>query len=222
MGTKARNFGSAAALILAGSALAAPPATHPAAGRAQIQIEAHRAEARAGAFDAFALRDVIVDMDGSEHVRFDRTYKGLPVIGGDIVIHSDARGAFRSASLTLHDALRLETTARFDDGAAVQYAQSLFTGAADGAPRSRLVVYARGAQPALAYDVTIGGESDLRRGDLLYMPGHVLIYAGGGEVIHASDGVMMVRRQVLAEFMAGRGFDFGSFVVRRHPAAAGS
>src|SRR5204862_4485662 len=69
--------------------------------------------------------------------------------------------------------------------------------------------------------VTIAGETDLRRGDLLYMPRHVLIYAGGGEVIHASDGVMMVRRQLLAEFMAGRGFDFTSFVVRRHPAAAG-
>jgi hypothetical protein len=69
--------------------------------------------------------------------------------------------------------------------------------------------------------VTIGRESDLRLGDLLYMPGHVLIYASRGEVIHASDGVMMVRRQLLAEFMAGRGFDFTSFVVRRHPAAAG-
>jgi cell wall-associated NlpC family hydrolase len=70
--------------------------------------------------------------------------------------------------------------------------------------------------------VTIAGEGDLRCGDILYMSGHVLIYAGGGEVIHASDGVMMVRRQLLSEFMAGRGFDFTSFVVRRHPAAAGS
>jgi hypothetical protein len=64
--------------------------------------------------------------------------------------------------------------------------------------------------------VTIGAEADLRRGDLLYMPGHVLVYAGRGEVIHASDGVMMVRRQLLSEFMAGRGFDLGSFTVRRH------
>ena len=74
---------------------------------------------------------------------------------------------------------------------------------------------------AIGEAVAIAGESDLHRGDLLYMPGHVLIYVGGGEVIHASDGVMMVRRQRLSEFMAARGFDFTSFVVRRHPADAG-
>jgi len=69
--------------------------------------------------------------------------------------------------------------------------------------------------------VTIGRETELRRGDLLYPAGHVLIYAGEGEVIHASDGTMSVRRQKLAEFMAARGYDLTSFVVRRHPAAAG-
>jgi cell wall-associated NlpC family hydrolase len=68
--------------------------------------------------------------------------------------------------------------------------------------------------------VTIDSESDLRRGDLLYMPGHVLIHAGGGEVIHADGATMTVRRQLLSEFIAARGFDFTSFTVRRHPAAA--
>jgi cell wall-associated NlpC family hydrolase len=63
-----------------------------------------------------------------------------------------------------------------------------------------------------------GSEAELRRGDLLYMPGHVLIYAGDGEVIHASDGTMSVRRQSLSEFMRARGYDVTSFVVRRHPA----
>jgi cell wall-associated NlpC family hydrolase len=68
--------------------------------------------------------------------------------------------------------------------------------------------------------VAVGSAAELRRGDLLYPAGHVLIYAGNGEVIHASDGTMSVRRQALAEFMAGRGFEMASFVVRRHPAAA--
>ena len=69
--------------------------------------------------------------------------------------------------------------------------------------------------------VAVGSAAELRRGDLLYPAGHALIYAGNGEVIHASDGTMSVRRQALAEFMAGRGFEMASFVVRRHPAAAG-
>lgn len=68
--------------------------------------------------------------------------------------------------------------------------------------------------------VDVGSAAELRRGDLLYMPGHVLVYAGDGAVIHASDATMSVRCQALAEFMAGRGFEIASFVVRRHPAAA--
>ena len=44
-------------------------------------------------------------------------------------------------------------------------------------------------------------EADLRRGDLLYMPGHVLIYAGDGSVIHADGASMTVRREPLAGFM---------------------
>src|SRR5207302_3767277 len=68
--------------------------------------------------------------------------------------------------------------------------------------------------------VMIRGEADLRRGDLLYMPGHVLIYAGGGAVIHADGAAMTVRQQPLSEFMTARGFDFTNFTMRRHPAAA--
>ena len=67
--------------------------------------------------------------------------------------------------------------------------------------------------------VTIGSAGELRRGDLLYMPGHVLIYAGDGGVVHTDGATMTVRRQLLSKFIAARGFDLTSFVVRRHPAA---
>ena len=58
-------------------------------------------------------------------------------------------------------------------------------------------------------------ETDLRRNDLLYMPGHVLIHEGGGSVIHADGATMAVRRQPLAEFTRTRGLAVSAFVVRR-------
>jgi cell wall-associated NlpC family hydrolase len=69
--------------------------------------------------------------------------------------------------------------------------------------------------------VSASQEGDLRRGDLLYLPGHVMIFAGGSAVIHADGGSMMVRRDRLAGLMRERGLDFAGFAVRRHPAAAG-
>ena len=61
----------------------------------------------------------------------------------------------------------------------------------------------------------ITDAAGLLRGDLIYLPGHVMIYAGDGEVIHADGATMTVRRDNLAELMRGRGWDFAGFTVRR-------
>lgn len=74
-------------------------------------------------------------------------------------------------------------------------------------------------QDAIGETLPAGAQADLRRGDLVYLPGHVLIYAGDGAVIHADGVSMMVRRDNLAALMRERGLDFAAFVVRRHPAA---
>ncbi|MEU6256332.1 M4 family metallopeptidase [Streptomyces sp. NPDC047043] len=44
-----------------------------------------------------SVRNVIVDRDGTQHVRYDRTYHQLPVLGGDFVVHLAPDGAYRSA-----------------------------------------------------------------------------------------------------------------------------
>src|SRR5258707_2859851 len=53
-----------------------------------------------------------------------------------------------------------------------------------------------------------------------YIPGHVLIYAGDGAVIHADGASMTVRRDNLAALTRKRGLDWKSFTVRREPQAA--
>ncbi len=102
--------------------------------------------------DAFTARGVTVDRDGTEHVRLARTYKGLPVIGGDLVVHSRA-GAFKSASLTQAKPLTLSVTPTLTADAAITNAGAQFGTSFDTAPTARLAVYARTATPRLAYDV---------------------------------------------------------------------
>ena len=63
----------------------------------------------------------------------------------------------------------------------------------------------------------VSREADLRRGDLLYLPGHVLIHAGNGAVIHADGASMTVRRDNLREWMHAHGLTPASVTVRRPP-----
>ena len=176
----------AIALALAAPTWGAGNNDHPAATRALAHLAGAGSAAHVSAFDAFTARDVTTDADGSEHVRFDRSYKGLHVIGGDVVVHSNGRGALRAASHTLRAALRLETVARYDDAAAVQYAQTLFTGTPDGSPKATLVVYARGALPVLAHDVTITGEGREGTPSIL----HVIVDANSLQLLDKYDEVM--------------------------------
>ena len=63
--------------------------------------------------------------------------------------------------------------------------------------------------------VEIASLGDLRRNDLIYIPGHVMIFAGEGDVIHASGGEMTVRQESLAPLLEAWGYGVGDLTVRR-------
>ncbi|MER6558750.1 peptidase M4 family protein, partial [Streptomyces sp. NPDC001027] len=56
---------------------------------------------------ATSVRDVVVDKDGAQHVRYDRTYRQLPVLGGDFVVHLAPDGSYRSANRATGAAISL-------------------------------------------------------------------------------------------------------------------
>ncbi|MET7574263.1 M4 family metallopeptidase [Streptomyces sp. NPDC005492] len=56
-----------------------------------------------------SVRDVIVDADGAQHVRYDRTYRQLPVLGGDFVVHLAANGSYRSADRATRTSISLSS-----------------------------------------------------------------------------------------------------------------
>lgn len=60
--------------------------------------------------ESTTVRDVIVDKDGTQHVRYDRTYDRLPVLGGDFVVHLSPDGAYRGANRATRSTVSLPTT----------------------------------------------------------------------------------------------------------------
>ncbi|MDX3311162.1 M4 family metallopeptidase [Streptomyces sp. ME08-AFT2] len=58
---------------------------------------------------ATSVRDVVVDKNGAQHVRYDRTYRQLPVLGGDFVVHLAPDGSYRSADRATGAAISLPT-----------------------------------------------------------------------------------------------------------------
>jgi Zn-dependent metalloprotease len=62
-----------------------------------------------GAKEALTVKDVIVDRDGTRHLRYDRTYAGLPVLGGDLVVHEGKSGATESVTRAVSAKLALPT-----------------------------------------------------------------------------------------------------------------
>ncbi|MBT2746995.1 MULTISPECIES: M4 family metallopeptidase [unclassified Lysobacter] len=152
--------------------------------------EVHLAQA-----DGFHARDVMIDRDGTEHVRMERSYEGLPVIGADMVVHSR-----NGELLSVTQGGNLRTTARpqLKPGIAAAQARSAagaqFDGRVAELDPAKLVVYARnGMDPTLAYQVGLRGERndsqapgvmsyfiDARDGRLLEAEDHVEAAAANG------------------------------------------
>ncbi|WP_328560318.1 M4 family metallopeptidase [Streptomyces coelicoflavus] len=97
-------------------------------------------------------RDVVVDENGTQHVRYDRTYRGLPVLGGDFVVHLAPDGDFRSADRATDAALSLPTvTPRLSAPKAADLAANALRAANPGELLKKLT-----AKPELVVDALHG------------------------------------------------------------------
>ncbi|MGW2236781.1 M4 family metallopeptidase [Streptomyces sp. NPDC001759] len=113
-----------------------------------------------GAKEKLLVKDVIRDADGTTHTRYERTYAGLPVLGGDLVIHD------KSGRLTLSKANRAAlsvpslrskiTAAGAADRAEAASKRAKVTGSQMG-KKPRLVVWAGTGKPVLAWESVVKG-----------------------------------------------------------------
>ncbi|KOV91420.1 M4 family metallopeptidase [Streptomyces sp. NRRL B-3648] len=142
-----------------------------------------------GAQEKLVVKDVVKDGDGTLHTRYERTYAGLPVLGGDLVVTTAKSGktmeVIRATGATLKVAGLTpavpEAAARRQ---AVQRARAL--GADRPAADSvRKVIWAATGKPVLAYETVVGGLQDDGTPNRL----HVITDAATGKKLYEYQGI---------------------------------
>ncbi|MFG2135118.1 M4 family metallopeptidase [Streptomyces sp. NPDC048751] len=172
-----------AAAVQSGAATAAPAKAPSAAGkanpgalpakltpaqRAELLRQADAGKARAaqqlglGAKEKLVVRDVLKDRDGTVHTRYERTYDGLPVLGGDLVVKTSPAGQTEGVVKATRAQIKV---ASLKPAVAASKAEQQALGAAkaekakspdvNSAPRK--VIWAANGTPTLAYETVVGG-----------------------------------------------------------------
>ncbi|MFF9022558.1 M4 family metallopeptidase [Streptomyces eurythermus] len=197
-----------AAAVQAGAATAAPQAPRPGQAnpahtavkltpsqRAELIRNADADQAatarRLGLGDQERLvaKDVVKDADGTLHTRYERTYAGLPVLGGDLVVATNSAGktmeVVRATNATLKVAgLTPAVPKAAAERQAVGRAKAL-GGTKPAADSVRRVIWAATGKPVLAYETVVGGlQEDGTPNEL-----HVISDAATGAKLYEYQGV---------------------------------
>ncbi|MBO1329787.1 M4 family metallopeptidase [Streptomyces sp. VRA16 Mangrove soil] len=146
-----------------------------------------------GTREKLVVKDVVQDTDGTRHIRYERTYSGLPVIGGDLVVHDDA-GRLTATTSSQAELSVPTTKAAVSEGAARQKAltaakkeqkRQRAARAGESAVTSRRVIWTVGAVPQLAWENVVSGE----RADGTPSRLHVVTDATSGRLLSSYDDI---------------------------------
>ncbi|MFD0077367.1 M4 family metallopeptidase [Streptomyces sp. NPDC127166] len=114
-----------------------------------------------GGQEQLSVKSVLKDADGTVHTRYERTFAGLPVLGGDLVVHTAANGSAKGVTKATDATVTVaSTTAAKSAGSAKAFAlgRAKAKGVAKAkAGTARKVVWAASGAPTLAWETVVGG-----------------------------------------------------------------
>ncbi|MFJ6000494.1 M4 family metallopeptidase [Streptomyces sp. NPDC092370] len=143
-----------------------------------------------GAQEKLVVRDVVKDADGSVHTRYERTYAGLPVLGGDLVVHESKSGETKGVTRATKAALKVASlkpavTAAKAEKQAVTLAKAAGSAKTEANSAPRKVIWAADGKPVLAYETVVGGlQEDGTPNEL-----HVVTDAATGKKLYEYQGI---------------------------------
>ncbi|MET9895825.1 M4 family metallopeptidase [Streptomyces sp. NPDC006465] len=164
--------------------------------RAELIRDANSAKAATAkdlglaAGESLVARDVIKDHDGTVHTRYERTYEGLPVLGGDLVVDTAKSGktghVYKATKAALKVAgLKPTIAAATAEKQALSAAKAAGSKSTDADRAPRKVIWAASGKPALAYETVVGGLQDDGTPNEL----HVITDAVTGKKLYSWQGI---------------------------------
>ncbi|GAA2366938.1 zinc metalloprotease [Catellatospora methionotrophica] len=175
--------------VSATSGNAAPAPSAPVGvAAAERALAEHPSDVRAASGDAYRIDRTISDSSGT-HVRYDRTFHGLRVYGGDFVVHTAANGVYKGSSVGLAAPLTLSTTPQITAAKAAQAARARFSGTVATVGSPELFVDASSGKGKLAWETVVTGMgTDKQTPSEL----HVITDAATGAFLGSFDEIKMV------------------------------
>ncbi|MFF9194516.1 M4 family metallopeptidase [Streptomyces sp. NPDC014779] len=120
--------------------------------------------------EKLVARDVIKDADGTVHTRYERTYQGIPVLGGDLVVHQKKNGTRSTTKAT---------------NARIAVASTKAAVAPAAAADARKVIWAADGKPALAWETVVHGTQH----DGTPSERHVITDATSGKELYSYEAI---------------------------------
>jgi len=161
------------------------PAPDPAAAADRLVGSAAAAPALHLAPDDELHRTGVVDgTRGLRYVTYARTHAGVPVVGGDVVVTTDAAGSVKGTAVAQGTTIDVSTRATVTAATATRTSKALLA-EVDETRTAKLVVFAWGATPRLAWETVVSGRTAANRPSVL----HVFVDARTGAVLDQVDDV---------------------------------
>ncbi len=111
---------------------------------------------RKGTEEKYDRREAVSGPGGMFYVSYERTYRGLRVVGGDAVVVADGSGNIRSTYAASGPTRGVSASPRLSADSAAAIAKTALS-RVDDARAPQLVVLAWGASPRLAWEATVSG-----------------------------------------------------------------
>lgn len=171
------------------SATAAPAVTPSPSARAATRaaaalVASHPARLHVGSSDVLTALPAIAGPGGLQNVPYTRTYRGLPVVGGDFVVTTNAQGAVLSTSSgDQSGVLTLSTSPTLSAAKAGTIALARGVGR-KAVQSTKLIVLATPTGSHLAYESLVTGNRGAIPSKL-----HVVVDASTGAVLRTHDDV---------------------------------